>query len=206
MAESYLSGLVGGPVKVGGATLSVFEGLRLDDVRVYVDDQKAPDSLLFSAQTFLIKYDPRTMIAGRLEATQIVAQKPQVHLAENRDLGEWNYERLARRRRHAPAPAPGVPGKPMVLPEVLLRNARVSIVEIRGGREVARGMLAVDGRLANTAEPDRFAFQLQSRGVSEGLGPYASGSVSLSTAASARASARTPVGRSRSRPATSSRG
>jgi len=88
MAQSYLSSLVGGPVEVGGATLSIFEGLRLDDVKVYVDDQRTSDSLLFSAQTFLIKYDPRTMIAGHLEASEIVAQKPQVHLAENLDVGE----------------------------------------------------------------------------------------------------------------------
>jgi hypothetical protein len=184
MAESYLSGLVGGPVKVGGATLSVFEGLRLDDVRVYVDDKDTAlqsDSLLFSAQTFLIKYDPHTMVTGRLEATQIVAQKPQVHLAENRDLGEWNYQRLTKRRRATTQPSPGRPGKPRALPEVLLRNARVTISEIRGGQEVARGLMAVDGRLATTGDPDRFAFSLQSRGVTEGLGPYASGTVSLST-------------------------
>jgi hypothetical protein len=181
MAQSYLSSLVGGPVEVGGATLSIFEGLRLDDVKVYVDDQRTRDSLLFSAQTFLIKYDPRNMIAGHLEATEIVAQKPQVHLAENRDIGEWNYERLARRRRHVPPPTPGRPGKPMVLPQLKLRNARVSIVEIRGGHPVAEGVLAVDGSFAPTADPDRFGFQLQSRGVSEGLGPYASGTVSLST-------------------------
>src|SRR5687768_11804318 len=37
MAESSLSGLIGGRVQVGGATLSIFEGLRLDDVKVYVD-------------------------------------------------------------------------------------------------------------------------------------------------------------------------
>lgn len=183
MAQSYLSNLVGGPVEVGGATLSIFEGLRLDDVKVYVDDQRTADSLLFSAQTFLIKYDPRTMLAGRLEATEIVAQKPQVHLAENRDVAEWNFERLARRRRHAPTPAPAKPGKPMVLPQLKLRNARVSIVEIRNGHAVAEGVLAVDGNFAPTGDPDRFAFQLQSRGVTEGLGPYASGSVSLSTGA-----------------------
>jgi hypothetical protein len=182
MAESYLSSLVGGPVKVGGATLSVFEGLRLDNVRVYVDDQtEAADSLLFSAQTFLIKYDPRTMIGGKLEATQIVAQKPQVHLAENHDRGEWNYERLARRRHRERAPTPGVPGKTLALPEVLLRNARVMISEIRGGREVARGSMTVEGRLGATADADRYAFYLQSRGVSEGIGPYAIGSVSTST-------------------------
>jgi hypothetical protein len=180
MAESYLSGLIGGPVKVGGATLSVFEGLRLDNVRVYVDEEgTAPDSLLFSAQTFLIKYDPRTMIAGRLEATQIIAQKPQVHLAENRDAGEWNYQRLARRRKEAAQPAPGIPGRVPKLPDVLLRNARVTISEIQGGREVARGLVAVDGRLASTT--DGFSFHLQSRGVSEEIGPYASGSISRST-------------------------
>jgi hypothetical protein len=185
MAESYLSRLVRGPVKVGGATLSIFEGLRLDDVRVYVDEQtSAPDSLLFSAQTFLIKYDPRRMLTGQLEASQIVAQKPQVHLAENRDAGEWNYERLMRRRREQQAtqPAAAMPAHLGALPELLLRNARVTISEMRGGREVARGYMTVDGRLANSsADPDRVAFQLQSRGVSEDIGPYASGSVSTST-------------------------
>src|ERR1700722_5465256 len=38
MAEGYLAGLVGGRVEVGGATLSIFEGLRLYDVKVFVDD------------------------------------------------------------------------------------------------------------------------------------------------------------------------
>src|SRR5688572_14976043 len=42
MAESTLSRLVGGRVEVGSATLSIFEGLRLRDVRVYVDDPAKP--------------------------------------------------------------------------------------------------------------------------------------------------------------------
>jgi hypothetical protein len=184
MAEAYLSDLVGGPVKVGGATLSVFEGLRLDDVRVYVDERTdAPDALLFSAQTFLVRYDPRTMLTGRLEATQIVAQKPQVHLAEDRDAAEWNVHRLLRRRaRDADRPTPAPSGRVPARPEVLLRNARVTISEIRGGREVARGFMGIDGRLAPApGDADRLTFDLQSRGVREGIGPYASGSVSLST-------------------------
>lgn len=184
MAESYLSRLVRAPVKVGGATLSVFEGLRLDDVRVYVDeDTNAPDALLFSAQTFVIQYDPGTMLAGRLEATKIVAQKPQVHLAENRDAGEWNVHRLLRRRaatRPEERPA-GTPERKLALPRVVLRNARVTISEIRGGREVARGVMDIDGQLQPGEDGDRLRFDLQSRGVSEGLGPYATGSVSLSS-------------------------
>src|SRR5438067_11533199 len=53
MAEAYLSRLVGGRVEVGSATLSIFEGLRLDDVKVHVDDAPgACDSVIFSAKTF----------------------------------------------------------------------------------------------------------------------------------------------------------
>src|SRR5437868_4642254 len=60
MAEKYLSDLVGGRVVIGRAYLSIFEGLRLDDVEVHVDPARSPrgaagrgkaddESLLFSA-------------------------------------------------------------------------------------------------------------------------------------------------------------
>src|SRR5437588_9490446 len=39
MAESYLSELIGARVTVGKANLSLFEGMRLDNVRVYVNDE-----------------------------------------------------------------------------------------------------------------------------------------------------------------------
>src|SRR5689334_21836371 len=58
MAQDYLSKLTGGRVEVQNATLSIFEGLRLDGVTVRVDDSdtKRPDSTLFKAETILIKY------------------------------------------------------------------------------------------------------------------------------------------------------
>src|SRR5438477_1253496 len=37
MAENYLSQLSGGNIKIGGANLSIFEGLRLKDVKILVD-------------------------------------------------------------------------------------------------------------------------------------------------------------------------
>src|SRR5688572_31191118 len=56
-AEQYLTQLIGGKVEVGGATLSIFEGLRLRDVRILVDPKdQAPDSVLFSADQFHLKY------------------------------------------------------------------------------------------------------------------------------------------------------
>ena len=45
MAEQYLSQLSGAHVTVGRATLSIFEGLRLDDVRVYCQPPRKSDDL-----------------------------------------------------------------------------------------------------------------------------------------------------------------
>src|SRR5438067_8282550 len=94
MAENYLSQLSGGRIKVGGATLSIFEGLRLRDVKILVDDDKQPDSVLFSAQEFHIKYGVRELLFGRLESSQILAINPHVYLSENQDTGKWNYQRM----------------------------------------------------------------------------------------------------------------
>src|SRR4051794_21289448 len=44
ISQRYLTELAGGPVTVGRANLSIFEGLRLDDIRIEVDDRRAPDS------------------------------------------------------------------------------------------------------------------------------------------------------------------
>jgi len=60
---------------------------------VRVDDEKRPDSVIFRAETFLIKYSPQSILNGRLEATQIVALDPQVRLCEDLDKGRWNWQR-----------------------------------------------------------------------------------------------------------------
>ena len=142
MAQSYLTDILGGRIEIGAATLSIFEGLRLDDVRVYVDDagHESVDAVLFSADTFLIKYDPRVLVTGRLEAEQIIAIDPHVRITENVDAGRWNYQRMVRER--PPTTAPSGPSRPMTLPEVMLRNAQVDYAEIRNGRYTELG---VDG-------------------------------------------------------------
>ena len=196
MAQGYLSGLVGGRVTVEGASLSIFEGLRLDGVKVFVDAPVEPggppalarkDSLLFSAKTFVVQYDPRSMLGGRLEAGQIVAEQPQVHLSRDVTTDHWNFQRLGQSPKPRPAPAPGPPPPAMALPEVLLRNARVEINDLLAdGTQVTRGYMAIDGRFspppappAGSGEARRggYDFVLQSRGASDAMGPLVSGSV-----------------------------
>src|SRR5882672_4060241 len=99
MAQNYLSQLTGGRVEVKNATLSIFEGLRLDNVTVRADNDKLPDSVLFKAGTILIKYNPQSILDGRLEATQIVALDPQVFLCEDLDSGHWNWQRAVREEK-----------------------------------------------------------------------------------------------------------
>jgi hypothetical protein len=179
MAESYLSNLIGGQVRVGNATLSIFEGLRLDNVTVYVDSSKSPDSAIFSAQTFLVRYNPRSLLNGRLEATQIVAIDPHVWLTEDLDTGHWNYERLAPRRgaTSMPTTAHG----PVVLPEILLRNAMVNYTQMQGGKlRPVLGSIGIEGQFT-PGIGDRYGFKLQSRGLNEGLGPEVSGELIPST-------------------------
>src|SRR3954466_3515809 len=53
LAEQELSKLIGANVKVRSAKLSLFEGLKLEYVNVWLDDEaRHDDSLLFEAKTF----------------------------------------------------------------------------------------------------------------------------------------------------------
>ena len=181
MAQSYLTELVGGRVEVGAARLSIFEGLRLENVRVHVDeDGGEPDSIIFNAQSIVVLYDPRSMLAGRLEATQIIAEKPHVLLAVNPVDNSWNFHRLLKLRAKRPRPIvpEHVPAAP--LPEILLRNARLETSELRDGKLVERGSMALDGQVLPSADGRHFSFEVQSRG-SEGIGPYVTGSVDTVT-------------------------
>ncbi len=184
MAENYLSGLLGGRVVVGRATLSIFEGLRLDDVRVYVrrkaGEKNDEDSALFSANAFLIEYNPQTLFSGKLEATRIVAIDPRVHLTENVDTGRWSFQRL-----NPKGPRPSMSsqhdGRPMVLPEILLRNASVEYSEVGNGAESPTNSISLEGQFTPTLQANTYHFLLQSRGEVEGVGPSVDGTLVMGT-------------------------
>jgi AsmA-like C-terminal region len=183
MAESYLTDLIGGHVHVGEASLSVFEGLKLTNVTLKVDDANAPDSVLFVADAFDIQYDPAALLRGDLQATRIIVTGPQVHLVENVDKGRWNYQRLLSQGTSRPigpeSPAPSTAPTPPPLPEIVLRDAEVKYSEIRGGHFTGLGMMAIEGRLSPSLDGSRYSFELQSRGAVEGVGPVVSGNARL---------------------------
>ena len=107
---------------------------------------------------------------------------------------EWNFARFGHARKERPGPQSPSPAPPPRLPELLLRDARVDISELKDAKTSTLGFITIDGRLTPTgsaagrdaygnasSQPPGYAFVLQSRGVSDAVGPLASGSVDLST-------------------------
>lgn len=178
MAQNYLSQLTGGHVEVKNASLSIFEGLRLENVTVRVDENKAPDSVLFKAGTILIKYNPQSILNGQLQATQIVALDPQVFLCENLDNGKWNWQRAVHEQKSATRRAPGPKIK---FPEINLRNAQLNYSRLRGGELLHdRGLMDIEGTL-KPGDDGAFSFLIQSRGESDSMGPMIEGDFNVYT-------------------------
>lgn len=181
MAESELSRLIGGPVTVGEAKLSIFEGLRLEKVNVFIDGSGRADSILFSANTFLVSYDPRGLLAGRLKLTQIIAVDPLVQLTENLDTSKWNYQRMP--RPTTGATTRGASGSLPALPEIILRNAQIEYSEVQNGKLSSRGSMTLEGQLAPSSDAQKYSFEFQSRGGASGadgvvtLGPTVTGTL-----------------------------
>jgi hypothetical protein len=180
MAAEYLGNLVGGQVEIGGANLSLFEGLRLWDVKVVVPDGNGPQSTLLEAGTVFIGCKARDLLAGHLTASQILVVEPHVHLAEEMPGGTWNYELLGQRQWPSGQSSGGV----TTAPEVLLRDAQVDYLEVRDGRATQVGWMAVDGRFGPLGQTSsgspKYEFSFQSRGR-QGLGPAMTGTVDMST-------------------------
>jgi hypothetical protein len=178
MAGDYLTGLVGAKVNIGSADLSIFEGLRLDNVRIDVPDGTGPESSIFDAATVFIQYNFADLIRGRLNATQIIASDTHVRLAHDLNLGRWNYELLGSGNWMSHA---RVQNGLQTLPEVLLRNAEVDYLEVSRGRAVRTGWIAAELRFGpGRGEPNLYEFNFNTRG-SQTLGPAVSGTVDLHT-------------------------
>ena len=182
-AEAYLARLVGGPVHVERASLSLFEGLRLEGVTVRTPPREntgdaEPEKPIFSARSVQIDYDPLQLLAGRIEATRVVAVDPHVRLVE--DLGDesWNFQRLRRRQGN------GKFTPPEQLPEILLRNAQLDYARRFGGALIPRGSVGVEAQLTPDAgkSAGNYHFAVQTRGLSldpDAPGPRAGGTLDL---------------------------
>ena len=144
--ESRLSSTFGAPVKIEAASFSIFRGLDVKNVDVYVDDQHLPDSRLFHADQLLVRIDLEAArhFEGRLN--RIEAQGVRVLLCEDPRTGQWNLQRLIK-AQHLPAEIPTGKGTTTQVPHfpaILLSGARVVYARINDGILTTGGSLAID--------------------------------------------------------------
>lgn len=180
MGSAYLTQLLGAPVEIGRANLSIFEGLRLDKVAILSNGRGGDKTPLFSAETLVIRYSLRDLIAGRLVARQIIAIDPHVRLTEDPQTHRWNYQTVIRPTSQPSPRKQSNPPQPLMLPEIILRNAQIEYLEILHDRPVRVGEISLEGRLTPGSDAGRYDFELLSRGR-DALGPVVSGSVDTET-------------------------
>lgn len=177
LADDYLTELVGGTIEIRSATLSLFEGLRLEGLRINTPDGET----VLSASSLQVSYDPARLLRGRLFATRLLATDAVIRVVEMPDEGRWNFQSLRQRlddREDARAAGGARRSPPLPrLPEVLLRNARVEYAERHGPRTEEIGRLSIEGQL-EPVDGDLYRFRLTTRGFSDPIGPTVEGALS----------------------------
>ena len=173
LAETLLSNVIGGNVTVATGHLSLSGTLLLSDVRVQTGPTSSGHPLpVFSADQIEARFDWLSLLAGELRATQLTAIRPTLYLVEDREADRWNYEMLRRKNAQtkptATSPAPAA--KPVFLPVMVLRDARVQWGEFANNRLTQTAYAIIDGQFTpSPADPFTYRFQLTQQPV-QGLG------------------------------------
>ncbi len=155
LSEALLSRVLGGTVTVRSAHLSLSGTLILSGIEVRTDDPSPAGAVpIFTAEQIEARFDWFSLLSGQLSATQLVATTPVFQPIEDRQTGQWNYERLR------PGFSSGTPGsgpsKGLALPVVILRDAHVKWGEVDQGRvrqtseTIINGNMTPDPALAST--------------------------------------------------------
>lgn len=180
IAERALSDMVGGPVRVGRARLSIFEGLRLDNVSVFVDRRGLPDSRLLHAQSLHVSFSIPELIRGDLSTSTIVAVEPQVYLISDPSGASWNIQRLRPPSTTSTKPSTPTDLSKLTLPQVLLRNARITLGTLENNKVTLQDPLAIEGTLTPITR-DKYNASLTARNPNSQSGSTLTGTFQLST-------------------------
>lgn len=71
-AEAYLHDLTGGPVRVGHARFSLFGGIELQNVRLFVPGDDSPEPYLSAPKVILRHYPWGLFLTGSLQPTELI--------------------------------------------------------------------------------------------------------------------------------------
>ncbi|HUO08753.1 MAG TPA: DUF3971 domain-containing protein [Phycisphaerae bacterium] len=165
LAEALLSNVLGGSVSVQSGHLSLSGTLLLSNVQVNTVAGDPHDSTplpIFSAEQIEARFDWVSLFAGELRATQLTAIRPTLYLVEDKQADRWNYEMLRKAgAKTKPSGAAGGPSRPVPLPVIVLRDARVQWGEFDNGSLKQTARAVIDGQFSPTpSDPFTYRFQL----------------------------------------------
>jgi len=141
---TYLEQRTGGRVEVGRARFGLFEGVRIQGLRVFLPAD--PSRPFIEAPTVILMHRPSSLVAGgKIEPTQIVCVRPVVRLIEDVEIGRLNVAGLYQRL----SGASGNAGTPERMPEIRIRDGtlirqdleREQLITIRRRRNVDVALL-----------------------------------------------------------------
>ena len=180
--QPILSEVIGGRVEIRRARVALFEGLRLEDVSVHVQEGQAP---FFSARQLWVTISWSELFKGRIVFDEITAVRPRVVFIEDLDNEMWNFNHLKPAERSS---KPKKDDRPLVLPRFVLRGGEMERWRMRDGALELVGQLAIDGQLTpHSGKKNAYELEIAARRIGAIDGPIirgdldaAAGSVDLS--------------------------
>lgn len=170
--QTMIEGSVGGDVRIGPATASLFGGFELRDIVVTPPGESTP---LVRIASLKLAGDIVTLVRRDWSAAEIVAAGVEVNLVESADDSRWNFQRLEPRR----SGTGGTPGA-ISIPPLRIEDVRVRHLEQSDGVETTLGEFDAAGRLESDAGGELLKFAVGTR-TDRGVGPSISGSVAPRT-------------------------
>jgi len=174
-AKAYLQDYVRGPVTIGSASFSWWDGVRLFDVAICEIPRRAlqsappgvanPQIPVFSCREVRLTYDRASTVSRSLRIESIVALEPTCMIVRDAADGRTNLAGLLRWGGDADH------GEPGPLPTIELRDARVQVIS----REEGRDRMVEDIRLDVRARPSQHDSQVYNVVWHGGHGRIASG-------------------------------
>ena len=172
-AEAYLHKMTGASVRIRAAHFSLFEGIRLEGVRLFYRDGSRVEDL-FEAREVLLRHRPVSLLSGgSLEVTEIVCIAGVLTMSQDAQDGTWNVERLL---RHSMSVRLVRSAPPLRLPAIRLRDGRVVFCEVVQGGLLEVGRLSLNASAEPLADRPAYAVELEGPdGRGQGLIDIATG-------------------------------
>jgi len=165
--ERYLSDLTGGPVRVHKAHFSLFGGIELDKVRVYVPGAPGPDPF-FRSEKVTMRHNPwNLLVRGRVDPQEIVCVGPVITLEYHVDAGGYIAGRLFEAALSRGALSQIQEG--VAPPRIRLRDARVKVVDVEANRRDEVGQVPMELSMVPRDGSYEITFEQSVMGNGEGI-------------------------------------